>query len=158
MKVVTNTSPLIALERIGQLPLLPALFGRVIRPHAVLAEIEEGRNKYGMPDALLDADWLKTMDDPPEMMLRRELGSGETAVIALSLRLQADLVILDDLAARNVATELGLAVSGTLGVLLAASRRGFLKDVEKAVGALTMVGFRVSKSILDEVRRLARES
>ena len=156
MTVVTNTSPLIALERIGQLSLLPKLYGTVIRPNAVLVEIEEGRGKYGVPDGLQDPDWLETMGDPPEMELRRELGSGETAVIALALRLQADLVILDDLAARNVAAELGLSVSGTLGILLAASRRGLLADVEMAVDALTMVGFRVSDRIVKEIRRVAQ--
>ena len=151
MLVITNTSPLIALERIGQLSVLPQLYGNVVRPRSVLIEIEDGLTKYGVSDELLHADWLETREDPPEMRLRRELGSGETAVIALALRENADLVILDDLAARNVAAELGLAVSGTLGVILAAYKRGVLKDLRLAIDSLGMVGFRVSQEIVDRM-------
>ena len=155
MLVITNTSPLIALERIGQLSLLPKLYGKVVRPRAVLIEIDEGKGQYGISNDLCNADWLETVTDPPEMNLRRELGAGETAVIALAVRENADLVILDDLAARNVAIELGLAVSGTLGILLAAHERGFLKDVALTVDALTMVGFRVSQKIIEQVRNIS---
>ncbi len=155
MLIITNTSPLIALERIGQLSLLPKLYGKVVRPQAVLTEIEEGKGKYGISDNLYNADWLETVKDPPEMNLRRELGAGETAVIALAVRDNADLVILDDLAARNVAIELGLSVSGTLGILLAAHKRGLLKDITLAVDALTMTGFRVSQNIMERIRNIS---
>ncbi len=121
-------------------------------------EIEDGRDKHGVPNELYNSDWLETVNDPPEMNLRRELGSGETAVIALAVRENADLVILDDLAARNVAVGLGLSVSGTLGILLAAYKRGLLKDVNLAVDALTMVGFRVSQKIIDEVHRISSDN
>jgi predicted nucleic acid-binding protein len=40
-------------------------------------------------------------------------------------------------------------------ILLAASKRGLVEDVESAVDALTTAGFRVSQGILDKIRRLA---
>jgi uncharacterized protein len=152
MNVVVNTSPLVALDRIGQLEILPKLFGRVVRPQSVVTELEAGRAVHGGSDALYTASWLETIEDPPEMVLRKELGDGETAVIALAFRIRADLVILDDLAARNVAAELGLGITGTLGVLAAAHRKGVLHDLQQAVQDLHSSGFRVSdpaaKSIL----------
>ncbi len=134
MTVVANTSPLIALDRIGHLDVLPRLFGNVIRPQSVVNELQAGKHIYGGSEALFQAPWLTTLEDPPEMLLRKELGSGETAVIALALRMKADLTILDDLAARNVAAELGLKVTGTLGVLLAAYRKGLLDNLHLALG------------------------
>ena len=111
MIVVVNTSPLIILDKIGCIDILKKLFNNLIRPAAVLQEIQDGHIKYGKSSSLADSDWLKTVDNPPEMHFRKELGSGETAAIALACKLNADLIILDDLAARNVAIELGLRIA-----------------------------------------------
>ena len=147
MKVVVNTSPFVALERIGLLDILPKLFGEVLRPQSVIDELNAGRQTYGGSDALYHASWIQSVEDPPEMVLRKELGAGETAVIALAYRIQADLVILDDLAARNVAAELGLNVTGTLGLLLAAHKKGLLPDLTGAIRSLNGSGFRISESV-----------
>ncbi|MEN8219870.1 MAG: hypothetical protein ABFS56_26685 [Pseudomonadota bacterium] len=40
MKVVSNTTPIISLSAIGQLSLLPKLFGKVYVPKAVYKEIK----------------------------------------------------------------------------------------------------------------------
>jgi predicted nucleic acid-binding protein len=152
--IVVNTSPLVALDRIGQLDLLPKLFGKIIRPQSVVDELNAGRKIYGGSDALFHAAWLETAEDPPEMVLRKELGAGETAAIALALRIKADLVILDDLAARNVAAELELKVTGTLGILLAAHKKGILKDLQHAITQLTDSGFRVSDTIVASILKI----
>lgn len=151
MTVLVNTSPLVALDRIGQLEVLPKLFGRAIRPQSVADELNAGRSAYGGSDALYHAEWLETRDDPPEMVLRKELGAGETAVIALAVREKADLVILDDLAARNVAMELGMNVTGTLGVLLGAHKKGLLPDLQAALRELQASGFRISESVIASI-------
>jgi uncharacterized protein len=151
MIVVVNTSPLVALDRIGQIDLLPKLFGKVIRPQSVVDELKAGHSVYGGSDALYNASWIKTVDDPPEMVLRKELGAGETAVIALALKTKADLVILDDLAARNVAVELGLPVTGTIGVLLAAHQKGNLPDLQGVVNSLKSSGFRISDAVITSI-------
>lgn len=151
MTVVVNTSPLIALDRIGHVDVLPQLFGNVIRPQSVVNELVAGKRIYGGTDALFHAPWLTTADDPPEMLLRKELGAGETAVIALALRMKADLTILDDLAARNVAAELGLNVTGTLGILLAAYRKGILKQPRQSFSALKEAGFRISDAMIGRI-------
>ena len=147
MKVVVNTSPLIALDRIGQLDILPKLFGKIIRPESVVDELNAGRSVYGGSGNLFNAGWIETLADPEEMVLRKELGAGETAVIALALRIKADLVILDDIAARNVAVELELNVTGTLGVLLAAHRKGMLDDLKGSLKQLETCGFRISDAL-----------
>ena len=149
MIVVVDTSPLIALDRIGYLYILKELFGAVIRPQSVADELIAGRRIYGGSSELFDADWIENHADPAEIIFRKELGAGETAAIILAKKLNADLVLLDDLAARNVATQLGLSVSGTLGILLAAHKKGRLPDLKSALSTLTDCGFRLS----DDLRR-----
>jgi predicted nucleic acid-binding protein len=150
MRVVVNTSPLIALERIGQLELLKRMYGVVIRPQSVLDELNAGRGSYDLSPLLERADWIITEPDPPEMNLRRELGAGETAVLALAVKTHADLVILDDLPARLVAQTQGLAITGTLGVLIAAQQAGFLSNVKEMFHKLQDSGFRIPAALLEK--------
>ncbi len=59
--------------------------------------------------------------------------------------------ILDDLAARNVAAELGLNVTGTLGVLLAAHKKGMLTDLQHTITGLANSGFRLSDAVVASI-------
>jgi len=152
MRVIANTSPLIALDRIGRVDLLRALFGTIVRPQSVLDELMAGREAYGLSETLHAAPWIVTEPDPPEVSLRKELGAGETAAIALALHRGADLVILDDLQARLVAQDLGLRITGTLGVLWGAHRIGLLPELDSTLNALLAQGFRIAPTLLDELR------
>jgi uncharacterized protein len=156
MRVVVNTSPLIALERIGRLHLFRELFGEVTRPQAVADELHAGRERYGLSDDLERAEWILTEPDPPEMVLRRELGAGETAAVSLAHASGADLVVLDDLQARLVAQGLGLTVTGTLGILLAAQQKGLLDDLPGALKRLQDAGFRISTELLKTITDAGR--
>lgn len=148
MIVVVDTSPLITLDRIDRLDILPALFGRVVRPQSVVDELLLGKGSHGGSFALFDAPWMDTVPDPAEAVFRRELGAGETAAIALAKTRGADLILLDDLAARRVALGLDLRVSGTLGVMAAAAQRGIVSDLGEAIENLRRVGMRVSDKVV----------
>ncbi|MCZ7667717.1 MAG: hypothetical protein M5U34_11115 [Chloroflexi bacterium] len=66
MKVVSNASPLINLARIGQLDLLPGIFGCLFIPEAVWQEVVvEGQGQPGAEEIRL-ADWIerKKCDEP----------------------------------------------------------------------------------------------
>ena len=82
------------------------------------------------------------------MILRKELGKGETAAITLAAKTQADLVILDDFSARLVAQGIGLSVTGTLGILGASHRLGLLGDIKASLIRLKEVGFYLPTDIL----------
>ena len=114
-------------------------------------ELNAGRSVYGGSDEMYNAPWMETVEDPPEMVLRKELGAGETAVIALAVKIGTDLVVLDDLAARNVAAGLGLNVTGTLGILMAAHTKGILSDLHRVVDDLQHSGFRLSDAIVQSI-------
>lgn len=133
------------------------LFGEVYAPQAVLDEWSEGA--AGTMEQAADAEglptgWLQVRAvDVARTAARANLGRGEEEVIALALELGAEYVVVDDLAARRSAQELGVRVIGTVGVLVAAKRRGAISSVLPLLGSLREEGFRLSDEVLDAVRK-----
>jgi predicted nucleic acid-binding protein len=96
--VVSNSSPIIALAEIAQLPLLTDLFESVLIPPAVAAEV--------MPTLSILPAWSRMVplqESMPADVIRPSLGHGEREALSLAAELDADWLILDDLAARRVA-------------------------------------------------------
>ncbi|MDE3198600.1 MAG: DUF3368 domain-containing protein, partial [Acidobacteriota bacterium] len=74
------------------------------------------------------------------------LQAGERAAIWLAESISADIVIIDEKAARVAASERGLSVTGLLGVLGEASTRG-LVDLALAIDRLRLTTFRCSPAL-----------
>lgn len=150
MIVVSDSSPLIALEHLGRLHLLTALFGEVLIPRAVASEVA--------PRSLPAAIRVLALANPiSPQILHPSLGRGETEVLAIALEHKATLVLLDDRAARRVATSLGLTVSGTLGILLDAKREGLVAEVKPLMRDLRSLPFHISNALYAAVLRQAGE-
>jgi hypothetical protein len=77
-------------------------------------------------------------DDNPTL---RALDDGERAALVLARALSADLLLMDDRAAVAVAHAQGFAVTGTLGVLDLAARRGLI-DLGATFTRLKATNFR----------------
>lgn len=150
--VVSNASPLIALAAIGQLGLLQELFGTVLVPTSV---IKECRSIEGLPEWIEQRVVPQSVDS---LRLGAALGMGEQEAIVLALETGARWVLLDDRAARRSAEARGLQPLGTLGILLAAKRRGYLPAVQPAVALLLSCGFRITKDLIEEALATADES
>jgi predicted nucleic acid-binding protein len=150
--VISNASPLIALEQIGHLDLLKGLFPTVLIPPAVVREVA--------PTVTLPT-WVSehTLTQPiGPQILRAALGLGESEAICLALEISAQWVILDERPARRLAQALGLPVIGTLGILLASKRRGLLTAVRPCIDALVNLGFHISPGLYDLVLADAGET
>jgi uncharacterized protein len=83
LPVISNSSPLIALEQIGQLDLLHVLFSTVLIPPAVAREVA--------PTVTLPA-WIteRAPTQPVASQIpRASLGPGESEVISLALETDA---------------------------------------------------------------------
>lgn len=149
--VVSNSSPLIALERIGRVDLLRQIFGaKMAIPPAVAREVYANA---AIPQ------WIRIMSvvtvvDPTASPT---LGAGEREAIALALAERAQLIILDDLPARRLAARRGLSVIGTVGVLLVAKRSGAIPAVSPLLEALVSSGFHLSDRVRGTVLTAANE-
>jgi predicted nucleic acid-binding protein len=106
--VVSNSSPLIALSRIGRLDLLASFYKRILVPAEVYHEVTvDGR---GLPGAeeVRKAVWVEVAPrtspmDPSLEQACQGLGAGERGAILLAKSLPADLVLLDESKARCTA-------------------------------------------------------
>ena len=161
MKVVCNASPLINLARIGQLALLPRLFGRLLLPQAVWQEVvEDGRGQPGAEE-IRRAVWIEraTVSNQPLVhSLRQDLDAGEAEAIALAIEIQADWLLMDERLGRETAQHFGLRYVGLVGILSAAKQRGDLKALRPLLDRLRDVaGFRVSSALYEQVLRDAGE-
>jgi predicted nucleic acid-binding protein len=150
--VVADTGPINYLVLIDAIGVLPKLFERIFIPAAVQAELinteapEEVRAWIGQAPA-----WLEVKPDPESdssSLDERSLDEGERAAIALARAINADLILMDDRAGVAVAHQYGLAVTGTLGVLELAARRG-LVDLGLALARLKTTNFRYPPEIMD---------
>lgn len=156
-KVVVNTTPLIALAEIGQLHLLKDLYGSIEIPNAVFEEIKSEPAYSEVREAL---DWIcvVSVEKPDqEKMLRSRLHAGEVEVILYAKDSQADLVILDDKLARKTAQYMDLTITGTLGVILKAKEKGFIKYVKPIMDKLIHNGLYVSSEVQRIVLKIADE-
>ena len=157
-KVVSNSSPLIHLAKIGKLNLLKYLFSEIIVPETVYKEcVVEGGNRNDAVK-IAEARWMKVQkikDENLKRALMMELDEGESEAIVLALEESADLILLDDYDARRVARSFGLKVSGTIGILIKAKREGNIKSLKDEIEKLMKTGFWIGRELFE---RLLRES
>jgi predicted nucleic acid-binding protein len=160
--VVSNTSPIIKLAAIGQLDLLRQLYTTIVIPAAVYNEIVV--SGYGQPGSheVATEPWFVRHDVTAIMevhaLLGAGLGRGEAEAIILADEQHASLLLIDEKRGRQVATSRSLALTGLLGVLLAAKRSGLISAVRPLLDALRMAaGFRVSPAVYASVLALAGE-
>ena len=156
MKTVFNSSPIIFLTKLGIIEAALELFDRIDIPSSVYSEIHQ------KPDASVEAveDLIKEKQISVSKVrnerlfnaLGRRLGKGEAEAIALAIETEADLVILDDHAARVEATRLGLSVKGTLGIVRRLMEIGaFESDLEELFATLKAMGFRIREELFWDI-------
>lgn len=155
MKVVSDASPLIALARIDCLQLLPNLFGRVVIPTEVYAEVAVAG--AGLPGAsqIAEASWIEIVSVIDSAALeearqRTGLGAGEVGAIILAKEVAAGLTLIDERRARRYAKDRGLEVIGCVGILETLHRRGHLVDLRDAFARLLDHEFRINRRALNE--------
>lgn len=161
MIVVSDTSPLRALQSLDLVGLLESIYRTVLIPPAVAGELEREAPNLG-PFRLADYAFI-AIDEPEEdqllSRLRAELDEGEAQALALAKQVGAELVLVDELAGRRAARRLGLETSGVLAVLVLAKSRGLVTRVTPLLDRLDWtIRFRVSAAVRRRVLEDAGES
>ncbi|NEQ27860.1 MAG: DUF3368 domain-containing protein [Microcoleus sp. SIO2G3] len=152
MIVVSDTSPICYLLLIDQIDLLQTLYSNVVIPEAVAVELSASESPPVVKNWIAQPPiWLQLRSiEMPQVIALENLDLGEREAILLAQQLEADLVILDDRAARQVAVNRGLKVIGLLGILKDAARANRL-DLETAFKQLQEAGFWVAPSLLEQL-------
>jgi len=149
MIAVSDTSPLCYLILIGKVDLLHKLLGQIVVPQAVVTELlHEDAPESVRSWAGHFPSWVSVPENPVGLRTPlAKLQAGELSAILLAEALKAEIILLDEKSARRVAAERGLVVTGTLGVLGDAARRGLI-DLAAAIEHLRKTNFRYSPALL----------
>ena len=150
MIVVSDTSPLNYLILIGEENILTKLFGSIVIPQAVSDELlDAGASSQVREWSQNLPDWVKVRHAilTPTASLDL-LDRGEREAILLAQELSADLLLVDDKQARQAAVNLGIAITGTVGIVDKAARAGLI-DLKIGVEKLQKTNFFISDDLLN---------
>ena len=111
--IVSDTSCLILFYKIGEFELLEKLFGKLYITNIVLEEFNQP-----VPE------WIEVVELKTNVHkgLSGYLDAGEATSIALASEYEESLLIIDEIKGRKAAKEMGISVTGSLGVLIAAKK------------------------------------
>jgi predicted nucleic acid-binding protein len=145
MVVVSNSTPLIALSKIGLFEMLKEYFGEIIIPDEVYEEVvTRGSHLFGARE-VSNSDWVKVVETENRLAvdsLSVHLGKGEAEAIILAKEKNA-LLLIDDKDGRTMAANLGIRITGTIGLLKLFAGDGRI-ELKKALDDLIASGFRLS--------------
>jgi len=152
--VVSDTTPLNYLILIGNIDVLPRIFGKVLVPPAVIRELSHPKTPP------IVAKWARSLPEwievrAPRSDLHLGIGPGEDEAIALAIELNHSAILVDDRKAVVAAKSQGLPVFGTLAILDAADARGLL-DFEAAIARLQSTSFYIEERVLEKNLALVR--
>lgn len=169
--VVSNAGPLIALAKINALNLLTELYGRIYTVESVYHETVTEGLKLGAPDApriqqfyeqgILETKPLEAQPLPLPSQPKR-IHPAEYESIQLTFQLKANLLLLDDWDARQVAEanfqalKTKTVIKGTLGIIVTAYQEQII-TLTQAIELLEAIKLRrdiwISARLCDQVIR-----
>lgn len=132
--IISDTSCLLVFTNAGQLSLLQDLYGEVLITTSIAVE-------YKLP---LPA-WIRVVDPLNAARFHRFLelvDVGEASGIALAMKVEGAKLLMDDLKGRRLAMEMGIGITGSLGVLKAAKDRGLItaNNIEGDLSTFSYLG------------------
>jgi predicted nucleic acid-binding protein len=137
------------LAKIQRLALLHELYTAILVPVAVLDELGVKPDQEAIQiQALVDSGTFTLQPVMPQSLaaVPATLGQGEREAIALAIETAADLVILADQQGRRLARLRGLAVTGTVGVLVEAQARGLVPALRPELERLRAAGLWIAEA------------
>jgi predicted nucleic acid-binding protein len=151
MLVVADASPLIGLVKIGHVDVLAALYGAVVIPPRVAAELASPKRPAEIRGFMASRPAWLSVRAPSRLEAIADLDAGELEAISLAKELGADLLLIDEAKGREAAIALHIPTARTAAVLLDAANAGVLPDLKAAYDKLRATNFRVPGAVLDEL-------
>lgn len=137
--IIADTSCFIILSNIGMLQLLYDVYGKVVTTEDIAVEFGEKLPVW--------VEILNVKDLQKQQLLELQIDKGESSAIALALELSDCTVVLDDNKARKIARNLGINITGTLGVIIKAKLTGKIPSIKPYLEKIKATNFRLSAEI-----------
>jgi predicted nucleic acid-binding protein len=149
--VVSDTSPINYLLLIDQIGLMPRLFQQIIIPDIVRDEMIDSSAPLTLQKWIANPpSWLTVQTVSRVDTTLNALDPGEQAAITLAQTLPADLLIIDERLGRRAASDRGIPIIGTVGILDDAADQG-LVDLADSIARLQQTNFRISRQIIQKL-------
>jgi len=147
--IISDTSCLIALERINQLDILRQLFSSIFITKEVKTEFRKS-----LPDWVIIK---KLQNNIKKAELQQIVDEGEASAIALALETKNCFLIIDEKKGRKLAKDLHIKIADTLQILLLAKSKGITSSLAPLLSALEQQNFRFTAGLKEEVLKQANE-
>lgn len=147
--IIADTSCFIVLKNIGELDLLHKVYSQITTTTDIAAEYGEPLPEW--------VDIKNVTDKTKQQLLELQIDTGESSAIALALETPNSTIILDDVKARKLATQLGLVCTGTLGVIIKAKLQGIIPSIKPILFKIKQTNFRLSAELGLQALQLANE-
>lgn len=158
ISVICNTSPIIGLMSINRLNLLWQLFDKIYIPQAVQRELcanstEHYREVEEVERCIREENFIVYQVQNEEIVkkLHGKLHYGELEVIIGAKECSLPLAIIDERAARKMASNFLVDTIGILGILELAKRQGLIECVKCDIDLLRSSGYRISDALYAKV-------
>lgn len=159
--IISNTTPLINFAEIGRMDVLEALFGVVTITPAVSDELAAKAELFPAAAQVPAHASVRLMQPADRLLVSGFAGRvhpGEAECLALAMEHPGSLLLLDDLAAREMAASNSLLFTGTLGCLVQARQQNIIPAIQPLLQELrTKARFWISQSLEDRVLHDAGE-
>lgn len=162
MIVISDSTPIISLIKIECLDVLEKLYKNIIIPKAVYNELIINVDYQDEIDIIKGCTFLEIKnveENLSVLLLQRQLklDFGESEAIVLANNINADLIIIDERKARRIAKDIGLKVTGTLGILVEAKQQGLIEELKPLLDKLIDNNIRISKKLYIEILNIVGE-
>lgn len=159
-KIISNSTPLIALNKISKLELLQKIYKEIIIPYAVYEEVILESNTNTTNNFIKECGFIKIIsikNEEAKKMFATSLHKGEVEVMILAKELGADTCIIDDLLARKYAKYYNLKITGTIGVIIKAKELGLISEIRPIMNELISSGIYIDEKLFNKVLKIAGE-
>lgn len=161
--IVSNSSPLIWLAKVGRLKLLKNLFNSIIIPRSVFEETTSSDSADSiLIGKAIEAGWIKVseeglLEEADILSERTGIHTGEAEAILLAQKLGLDLII-DEREGTATAQVFDVKPIGTLGILLLALVQGHINynELKDCIDSLTTKGFWLTVDVYNKMLEEAK--
>jgi predicted nucleic acid-binding protein len=135
--------------KIGEFDLLKKVFGKLHITETVQKEFNQP-----IPN------WIEIVELTTNLHqgLSSYLDKGEATAISLASEHENSLLIIDEIKGRKAAKEMGISVTGSLGVLIVAKKKGLIQAVEPLIEKIQKTNFRISEELIEQVLKKVNDS
>ena len=148
-KIIADTSCLIILSKIKELHLLKLLYGEILITDTIAKEFDEP-----LPDWIIICP-IKLNENV--FLFEKRIDKGEASAIMLALEIINSTIIIDDFKGRGLAKELGIKVTGTIGIIILAKNKKLIPSIKPILEKIKETNFYISNELEKDALVLAKE-